>query len=115
MGPKFKIDKNVNFPSMRAEEPFHMHRCKNRLLLICIQWFKYDILYSFVTKLNTKWKGIHNTVINFGVDFKWETFYVNLHPFSFLEEKKKSVKSDSGRAYYPGKWYAIRTVVPLIL
>ena len=38
--------------------------------------------------MNTKWKGIHNTVINFGIDFKWETFYVNLHPFSLLEEKK---------------------------
>ena len=88
MGPKFKIDKNVNFPSMRAEEPFHIHGCKNRLLLICLQWFKYDILYLFVIKMNKKWKGIHNTVINLGVDFKRETFYVNLHPFPLLEEKK---------------------------
>lgn len=86
-----------------------MHGCKNRLLPIYTQWFKYSILYSFVIL-----KGIHNIVMNFGVDFKRKTFHANLHPFSSFGGKKV-LNQIQEEPLIPGRWFTIRTLVSLIL
>ena len=52
--------------------------------------------------------------MNFGVDFKRKTFHVNLHPFSSFGGKKV-LSQIQEEPLIPGRWFTIRTVVPLIL